>query len=923
MFHKYYTLNYFQVKFLMPNKIFPVLALLLIAIVIVIRIKPDSKIDYSSQVKPIFNRKCITCHGGVKQKGGFSLLFRDEALANTKSGKPAIIPGKPSESELIRRVVTNDPDARMPYKHPALTDGEIKILKQWISEGAEWGEHWAYVPLKHEPVPDLHNKWILNDIDEFIGQKLKEENLSPSKEADKATLLRRVSLDITGLPPTETESSKFLSDNSPKAYENLVDSLLASPKYGERWTSLWLDLARYADTKGYEKDGSRNIWKYRDWLIRAFNSDKPYNEFLMEQIAGDLMPDPDDAKYTATAFHRNTMTNDEGGTDNEEFRTAAVLDRVNTTWGALMGTTFNCVQCHSHPYDPFKQEEYYKFMAFFNNSRDEDSDLEYPLLRNYNQADSLKLNLLVNWLTKNVSASEAKRYYTFLKTWQPSINTLKCDNFVNGALLDCSAGLRNKGTCRLTNVNLGNKDQLMFRYYTSKSGGNWTIYLDSLKGPLLKTIPLLNKKNKGSWQIATVELPIMAGKHDLYFKFYNPGIVNPDETGVMFDWLAFGTKFPGKGKPGFETALNSFNELMRATIETIPIMVENIPDQFRTTHVFVRGNRLVEGNEVTPDVPHILNPLPKNAPKNRLGLAMWLTDPKNPLVARTMVNRLWEQLFGYGLAETLEDLGSQGIPPTHKELLDHLSWQFIHDFNWSMKKVLKEIVLSATYRQDSRVNEELLKKDPNNKFYARGPRVRLSAEQIRDQGLAVSNLLSSKMYGKSVMPFQPEGIWRSPYSANKWKISEGEDQFRRAVYTYWKRTAPYPSMITFDGGAREVCITRRIRTNTPLQALTILNDSTYLVIARSLASRMNESGGGEITKKIAKGYELMMYKPITETKLNALIDLYNKSFAKFTNDIKGASQIEGRIDQKGNVQSASLVMVAGAMLNIDEWLNKN
>ncbi len=909
-------------KLLFSKKIIPVIALLVFATAVIIAIKPDSRIDFSSQVKPIFNKKCITCHGGVKQKGGFSLLFRDEALANTKSGKPAIIPGKPAESELIKRIVSTDPDIRMPYKHPPLTDQEIKILKQWIKEGAQWGEHWAYVPVKRELVPDSRKGWIRNDVDQFVYQKFKEEKLSPSGEAERAILLRRVSLDLTGLPPTAAQAQTFLTDNSPKAYENLVDGLLASPGYGERWTSLWLDLARYADTKGYEKDGSRTIWKYRDWLIHAFNTDKPYNNFLMEQLAGDLMPDPDDAKYIATSFHRNTMTNDEGGTDNEEFRTAAVLDRVNTTWGALLGTTFNCVQCHSHPYDPFKHEEYYKFMAFFNNSRDEDSDLEYPLLRQYNKADSLKLNSVVEWLGKNVSLAEGKKYYKFLKTWQPSINTLKCDQFVNGALLDCSAGLRNQGTCRLKNVVLDQKDQLIFRYHTNINGGKWTIYLDSLNGRLLKTIPLVNRENKGSWQIGTADLPSAQGKHSLYFKFYNPSLKSPEETGVMFDWLWFDQKFPGKGKPGFEMASNSFNELMHAPVETIPVMVENNSDQFRATHVFVRGNRSVKGNEVTPDVPHTLNPMPAGAPKNRLGMAMWLTDPANPLVARTLVNRLWEQLFGYGLAETLEDLGSQGIPPTHRELLDHLSWKFMHDFNWSVKKVLKEMVLSATYRQDSKVTEELLKKDPNNKFYARGPRVRLSAEQIRDQGLAVSNVLSSKMYGKSVMPFQPEGIWRSPYSGDLWKISEGEDQFRRAVYTYWKRTAPYPSMITFDGGAREVCITRRIRTNTPLQALTTLNDSTYLVMARYFASRMNELGGGEVNKKIAKGYELMMYKPISEGRLNALKELYDTSFNKYKNDPKGSAQMLG-IHDKPDPESASLVMVASAMLNMDEWLNKN
>jgi len=889
---------------------------------ITIFILPKSKIDFNTQVKPIFNKKCIICHGGVKQKSGFSLLFREEALGKTKSGKPAIIPGKPGESELIRRITETDPDERMPYKHEALSKTEIRILRQWIREGAEWGEHWAYISVKQQEIPDYKDNWIKNDIDQFIYKRLKEEKLIPSTEADKATLMRRVSLDLTGLPATADVAKKFLDDHSEKAYENLVDDLLASPRYGERWTSLWLDLARYADTRGYEADRSRNIWKYRDWLIKAFNADKPYNDFLIEQLAGDLMPDPDDAKYIATAFHRNTMTNDEGGTENEEFRTAAVIDRVNTTWSALMGTTFNCVQCHSHPYDPFKHDEYYKFMAFFNNSRDEDTQAEYPLLRQYNNADSLKLMQLTEWISKSVSAVEGKKYYTFLKTWQPAINSLQCDRFVNAALISSwYAGLRNNGTCRLKNVVLDNKNQVLFRYTSNYNGGKWFIYLDSLNGQLLKTIPLAN--TKGEWKIAIAGLSPFNGKHNLYFKYYSPAIKTADETGVQFEWFQFGENFPGKGKPGFDSAYKHFNDLMYAKVIATPILFENNKEQFRTTQVFERGNWLVKGDEVSPGVPHILNPMPVNAPKNRLGLAMWLTDKKNPLVARTMVNRLWEQLFGYGLAETLEDLGTQGIPPTHKELLDHLSWKFMNDFNWSIKKMLKELVLSATYRQTSKVNNELIKKDPNNKFYARGPRVRLSAEQLRDQALEVSNLLSNKMYGPGIMPFQPDGIWRSPYNGDVWKMSEGEDQFRRAIYTYWKRTAPYPSMITFDGGAREVCITRRIRTNTPLQALTTLNDSSYIVMARFFAYHIQELGGKEINKQIQKGYELMMYKPISETKLKALVELYNKSVGKFKKDENAGCEMIGVMDKHYNPETAALVVVANALLNLDEWLNKN
>lgn len=898
-----------------------IVSLALLATIVAYIYWPNEKIDYSSQVKPIFNKKCIACHGGVKQKAGFSLLFREEALGNTESGKPAIIPGNPNESELIRRISIEDPEERMPYKHEPLSKEEIDILTKWIKQGAQWGEHWAYVSVKEEAVPEVNDGWIKNDIDKFILDRLKKENLTPSAEADKPTLLRRVSLDLTGLPPDEVIAKKFLNDNSDNAYETLVNELLATPAYGERWAALWMDISRYADTRGYEADRGRIIWKYRDWLINAFNNDKHYNEFLMEQMAGDLMPNSDDDKYIATAFHRNTMTNDEGGTENEEFRTAAVLDRVNTTWSALMGTSFNCVQCHSHPYDPFKFEEYYKFMAFFNNTRDEDTQEDYPLLRQYKGEDSVKLTALKDWLSSNVSVEKSHEYYTFLKTWQPTINSLQSDQFNNAALISSwYAGLRKQGSCRLPSVTLENKTQLMFRYSSNHDNGKWFIHLDSLNGPLLKTIPINKTKD---WQIGMVDIPPTPGVHHLYFTYDNASMKSFHETGVLFDWFKFGEPLPGKEKPDYKDAFKSFTELLYSKPETTPIMFENNAEQQRDSYIFERGNWLVKGDKVTPEVPHIMNPMDNHAPKNRLGLATWLTDKMNPLVARTMVNRLWEQLFGQGIVETLDDLGTQGIPPTHRELLDHLSWKFMNDFEWSVKKLLKNMVMSATYRQDSKTNDELQLKDPLNKFYARGPRIRLSAEHLRDQTLAVSLLLSKKMFGKSVMPFQPEGIWRSPYNNDKWVMSQGEDQNRRALYTYWKRTAPYPSMITFDGGAREVCVTRRIRTNTPLQALTTLNDSTYFVMARGFAQRMQQLDNSDVKKQISKGYECMMYKPITDNKLNTLVELYSKSLDTFVKDEKAAKEITGSKDTAPKPETAALVVVANAMLNLDEWVNKN
>ena len=904
------------------KKIWLAVGIIVLAVALFLIYFNGTKIDFNTQVKPIFNKKCIACHGGVKQKGGFSVLFREEALAKTKSGKYAIVPGNPGQSELVKRITNTDPEERMPYKHEPLSKEEISILKSWIKQGAEWGTHWAYIPVKKEEVPAYNDKWVKNDIDQFILQKLKEEKLMPSAAADKATLLRRVSLDLTGLPPDEKTADKFLNDNSDKAYENLVNDLLASPSYGERWTSLWLDLARYADTKGYESDQARNIWKYRDWLINAFNQDKHYDDFLMEQIAGDLLPNPDDAKYIATAFHRNSLTNDEGGTDNEEFRTSAVLDRVNTTWSALLGTTFNCVQCHSHPYDPFKHDEYYKFMAFFNNSRDEDTEADYPLLRQYTSPkDSAKFSQLMEWLNKNVSQQEAKEQYDFLKTWQPAINVLRCDEFVNAAMTGWLVEIRNYGTCRLKDVSLDKSKEFTVQFVSIHNSGQLEIYLDSLNTKPYKIIKAWST-TKG-WDFATVPIEPVAGKHNLYFKYINTSIPPEHPNGILMQWFRFSQPFPGKDKPGYTTAKILFDSLMRSKPETTPIMMENTANMFRPSYVFERGNWLVKGKEVSADVPHILNPMPDNVPKNRLGLAMWLADKKNPLVSRTMVNRLWEQLFGFGLAETLEDLGTQGIPPTHKELLDYLSWKFMHDDNWSIKKMLKEMVLSATYRQDSKVTERLLKKDPNNKFYARGPRIRLSAEQLRDQGLAVSNLLSKKMFGKSVMPYQPDGIWLSPYNGDIWTMSDSTNQYRRAVYTYWKRTAPYPSMITFDGGSRAVCITRRIRTNTPLQALTTLNDSAYIVMARNFAKRMQQDAAADVKKQISDGYKWMMFKPIAPNKLAALTSLYSTSKEKYVKDEKAAADLLAvNKKDKAKPELAALVVVANAMLNLDEWVNK-
>ncbi|MEI9919338.1 MAG: DUF1553 domain-containing protein [Bacteroidota bacterium] len=857
--------------------------------VIVYALITSQKVDFNTQVKPIINKKCIACHGGVKREAQFSLLFRQDAMAKAESGKFAIVPGSSSSSELIHRIRSHDPEERMPYKKDPLTQEEIDILTQWIDEGAEWGDHWAYQSVKKQELPATTD-WTKNDVDRFIIEKLDEIDLKPSPEANKETLLRRVSLDLIGMPASEKFSKEFLASQDPNAYETLVDSLLASKRFGERWTAVWLDLARYSDTKGYERDPDRQIWRYRDWVIDAFNRDMRYDSFLIEQLAGDLLPNPTDKQYIATAFHRNTMTNDEGGTDNEEFRTAAVLDRVNTTWESLMGTTFACVQCHSHPYDPFRHEEYYKFMAFFNNTRDEDTYEDYPLLRHLDYASKTKLTAIQDWVTKEVSPEKANEISMFVKTWQPAVNSIQAVDLVNSALNDTKwLAFRDHAKARLKNVNLTNRNRMMYRFASYLKGGVMTIRSDNENGKVIAKVNVPFTENQ--WIIEEVPITSVDGAHDLFFTYENPNLKRPIDTGVMFDWFYF----TDNSIPPNSKYRKDYWELVTKRFPSTPVMMENPNDFRRTTQVFERGNWLAKRDTVQANVPASLLKLPAGAPNNRLGLAMWITSKENPLASRTIVNRVWEQMFGLGLVETLEDFGTQGIPPTHPELLDHLAWQLMNDYNWSLKKLMKEIVMSATYRQDSKVTEEQLAKDQFNRFYARAPRVRLSAEQVRDQALVVSQLLSTKMYGPGTMPYQPEGVWLSPYSGQTWIESKNGDQHRRAIYTYWKRTAPYPSMMTFDGSPREVCMARRIRTNTPLQALVTLNDSVYVEAAAHLADRMIESAPGK-RDQIKNGFLFAIGHPPSDAELDVLVKLNEK---------------------------APMTLVASAILNLDEFITKN
>lgn len=883
----------------------------------------SDKIDYSLQVKPIINKHCIACHGGVKKAGGFGLLFRTDALAKTKSGKAAIIPFHPEQSDFIKRLTHSDPDERMPYRAEPLKQAEIEILIKWVKEGAEWRNHWAYVSPEKPSIPNpegffasilpFGNGWVKNDIDRFILHKLKQEGLEPTQQASKEILLRRVYLDLIGLPPNPQQLQSFLADNSTNAYEKVVDDLLKSPQFGEKWASMWLDLARYSDSRGYQKDNARNIWEYRDWVIRALNKDMPFNQFATEQLAGDLLPNPTDDQLIATAFHRNTMNNDETGTVDEEFRVAAVLDRVNTTWDVFHGTTFACVQCHSHPYDPFKNEEYYQFMAFFNNTRDEDTGDEAPNLRKFSAADAPQLNALKTWMNTLPPQEKTFDWYQFTRFLEPRFHAHVADNFVEGALLGGrEIGLRNNGSCRLPNLKLDGMTQLVISHSVRNRGGILEVRDGSPIGKILVSARL-DTTEKNKTHLKKLILPKLTGRHDLYLVGRNPKLKNAPDDVFRISWFTLMPDFP---KGNFDE--NVFWNLVKTSTENTPILLPSHPDYERKTHIFTRGNWLVHGQEVSPDVPKSLHQFPRNAPRNRLGLAQWITDKKNPLFSRTVVNRFWEQIFGVGIVETLEDFGTQGFKPVHPELLDYLAIKLMNDWDWKPKSLLKEIVMSATYQQSSVGDKELFEKDPANHLLARGPRVRLSAEQVRDQSLAVSGLLSKKMYGKPVMPYQPDGVWAAVNSNLNYRQSEGEDQYRRAIYTFARRTGPYPSMFNFDSPSREVCVARRIRTNTPLQSLVLLNDPVFVEASNYLAKNIYSNVQGAENQIVSCYKKALLHEPSAKD-YKALKNLYEVSLENFK---KNPKQIKDYLRSNEKPELAALAVVANAIINLDEFVTK-
>jgi mono/diheme cytochrome c family protein len=804
------------------------------------------KVSFVRDIQPIFAAHCYACHGQDVKKAGLRLDTKDGALGKLKDGATAVVPGKPAESELVARIFSDAPSERMPPPKAGkdLSANEKDLLKRWIEEGAEFKPHWAFeVPTRPKLPVTKNTTWARNPIDRFVLHRLEAEGLSPLPEADRYTLARRAALDLTGLPPTLEMVDRFIKDTRPDAYERYVEEVLKSPAYGERWAHVWLDLARYADSNGYAEDQPRTIWKFRDWVISAINKNLPFDQFTIEQIAGDLLPSPTPEQLIATAFHRNTLTNTEGGTNDEEFRNIAVVDRVNTTFAVWMGLTINCAQCHNHKYDPISQEEYYKVFALFNQSEDSDKGDNSP---NYLYLDPEQAK------RKAALESQLAELQRNLAKARPSL-----------------AADQGKWEKEADRAKLPKNIQALFAVDAKKRNPKQN---EELSNFFLSTLPDVKDLNG---QIAKVKGELAT--------------VQPVPTPIMRD-------LPAASK--------------------------------RVTKIHVRGDWLNLGKEVTPGVPVMFPALPEDMPANRLALAKWLVDPSNPLTSRVAVNRYFEQVFGVGLVQTPEDFGLRSALPTHPELLDWLAVEFQDDMKWDVKKLLTLIVTSATYRQSSKLTPALVERDPDNRLFARGPRFRSSAETIRDQALAVAGLLSAKMYGASVRPPQPKfGLSAAFGPGTDWTDSTGEDKHRRGLYTHWRRTTPYPSMVTFDVPTRTVCTVTRPRTNTPLQALVTLNDPCFVEAAQALARRMLKEGGASVVDKTTYGFRLCLIRPPTEKEAALLVGLHEnarKHFAANPKDaLKMASDPLGPLPAGVDAaDAAAWTVVSNVLLNLDEFLAK-
>ena len=1005
----------------------------------------EGAIDFNRDIRPILSDNCYACHGpDVKTRKAKLRLDTPEGALGDGSEPGVIVPGNRQQSALWSRITTQDPDDHMPPAETKkdLSPDEVALLGRWIDQGAPWKGHWAFIKPERPPLPKVKDtEWPRNDIDAFILARLEKEGLQPSKEAPRETLIRRASFDLTGLPPTLEEIDAFLADATPGAYDKLVDRLLDSPRYGERMAMHWLDLARYADTHGYHLDSGRDMWKWREWVINAFNDNMPFDQFTVEQLAGDLLPDASLMQKVATGFNRNNMINFEGGAIPEEYLAHYIFDRINTTTTVFLGLTVGCAQCHDHKFDPISQKDFYSFYAFFNavpeNGLDGRNGNAQPLIKVPSPEDEAAQEQLESGIRRareqldqasldadseqaDWEMREGKRLTGRWEILRPDrLNsaagatlTLQEDgSFLAGgdppkrdvhelAVTTQQTGLRavrlealpdpslpHQGPGRADNASFVLSELVLEAVSVKDPGQRQTISFSkatsdySQKSYEVDRI-IDGKDNTGwaidaperhqpgtAWLIAKESFGYEGGttlRFDLRYQALDKHSLGRARLSLSTDPKAGEAELPShlvalldipsdQRSKQQASELNSFYrdhispsyrrfkaDLARLEKErddyqrNIPTtMIMGQMDKPRDTFVLVRGQYNMHGDKVQPRTPEKLPPAwPESAPPTRLGLAQWLTHPDHPLMARVTINRLWAMVYGTGIVKTANDFGSQAEWPTHPELLDWLATEFI-DSNWNVKHMIRLLVTSASYRQDASVTPELLEADPYNRLYARGPRFRLSAEDIRDNALAISGLLHGTFGGPSVFPYQPPGLWQElsqrkdsgNWSAQRFVPSTGKDLYRRSMYTFWKRTCPPPSLQTFDAPDRETCVVQRARTSTPLQSLVLLNDPTYVEAARKLAERIMVEGGPTSKDRIRFAFRLATARYPLEREETILVNLFDRQRQRFQDDPEGAAEVlevgdSPRNDSLDPVELAAWTSIAATLLNLDETINK-
>lgn len=823
-------------------------------------------IDFVRDIQPIFAERCNHCHGEDDQQGQLRLDAKAIVMRGGKSG-PLLVAGNGADSLLIARLVGIGAGKQMPLEDDPLSSEQIGLILAWIDQGAKWPEgvgsaateikkHWAYIAPANPKLPEVRNTaWPVNAVDHFVLARLERERIAPSAPITRERLIRRASLDLLGIPPSVAEVDGFVQDQSPDAYERLLDRLLAAPTYGERWATPWLDAARYADSNGYQRDGHRTIWPYRDWIIRALNADMPFDQFTIEQIAGDLLPAATIDQQIATGFHRCTTVNVEAGTDEEENRTNQVIDRVNVTGTVWLGTTLECCQCHNHKFDPFTQRDYYQFFAFFNSTPKE-------TFQRTKGSASLDFGGPEVKLPADPKVEKERQEITAHKQRLAE----EIELCVNDEATGLAAWLR-----EMEDAGKAEKAKL--------------------PANIRRFLAVDADKRKGNQKTALRN----------YFVGLHPAA---KKSQAEMDKLQL--------------------ELAALTPPTSMVMTEI--SEPRMTAILQRGDFLSPGDQVAAAAPAILPSLDPKSPKNRLGLAEWLVDSANPLTPRVQVNRAWAQFFGRGIVASEEDLGTQSEPPTHPELLDWLASE-LRDGGWSLKGIHRCIAESATYRQSSQFRSDLAERDPHNLLLARGPRLRLTAEMIRDNALAISGQLSHKMHGPQVYPLQPDGVWRVTGAVdNTYRTSQGEDAWRRGVYTVWRRSAPYPSFLAFDAPDRSACTVKRPHSNSPLQALTLQNDPVYVELALALAERvLTETRGQSLDEQLLFAFRAALSRSPDDAELAQLRLIHTAARERYSADNKSASAVVGkRAVPAGSTSTdwAAWFNVTHVLLNLDETITK-